>query len=116
MRDVTIPLDVQLSHPVTGKALVIDGSDAPWSMFRFLVTFVLPDPGMGKGYKADRARSKVEALFRDATPGTTVGVEDADWELMRAAVESPAAGGAPQITAQCLSFQAAIMEAPERKG
>jgi hypothetical protein len=117
MHDVTVPPPVEIRHPVTKELVPIDGSTEPWELFRYLATVVIPDPGMGRGYKADKIRMDLETLFakdENRRPGAIVGVEDEPWETMKKVIEKPGGEVPPTLTRSCLSHQAAIVEAPKR--
>lgn len=114
MRDVTVPDPVIVKNPVTGEPIQIDGDKEPWTMFRYLATCVVPDPGLGKGYKADRMRCELEDLFREATPGSIVGIEEAPWEKLCKVLEAPSGDLPRALTQACLPFAEAIVGAPKR--
>lgn len=118
MRYIKVPDAIQL-YDLAHKRPIIenDGSEMePWTFQRYLATLVLPDPAMGKGYKADKAVRAVDKAFEGAKPGDVVGVEDDHWERMKTAVEDPQ-GGRPNlgITSQLVPFAEAIVEAKETK-
>jgi len=89
---------------------------APWGMFRFLVTIVLPDPAFGKGYDCDRARRGIKAAFRDAKPGDVVVIEDQWSDMLAKAIREPKSDGVNNaIREQLFPFQDALIEAGKER-
>lgn len=80
MRYVLVP------EPVVAHTVSADGVEKPSttvSMHDFLCRIVLTSPKLGKGGDCLRRARKIEHAFRDAPPGTLVGVEDADYAPVR---------------------------------
>ena len=106
MRYIKNPGPVTLKDLKTGKEI----KGAEWTLHSFLVNVVLPDPAMGKGFKADLARFTVEAAARDEKKW--LEVEDEHWEMLKESVEKPTGEMDNRARMQLLPFQRAIVDAP----
>tara|TARA_B100000029_G_scaffold119127_1_gene112232 strand:+ start:270 stop:644 length:375 start_codon:yes stop_codon:yes gene_type:complete len=115
MRYVEVPQPIQIKNLTTGEPITVDGSVIPWRMSRYLSDIVLPDPALGKGYKADLVRSTLSAAFKDAKPGDFVPIEDEHYEMVRGVIEGPESDTPPIVTMQLFPFQAAFVEASREK-
>jgi hypothetical protein len=115
MKFVKTPEPVQIKNLATGGVITVDGDETPWTIYKYLVSIVLPDPAMGKGYQSDRARASIREAFSCAEPGEFVGVEDEHYGLLRKTVEEPESTISPQVTMQLIGFQDAIIEARRDK-
>jgi len=117
---VTIPDPVQLINKATGKPVASAGSpdtpEQPFTLYRYVVTFVTPDPawaGGDKGRKPLRAASKFEDALENAQPGDVVAIED-DWHARaRRAIEEPEGKGPTAIMPQLIPLMDAICDASE---
>lgn len=94
-----------------------DGNSAEsWSLVRYLENIVLPDPSMGAGYKAIRSCAIVGEQFKDAVPGSWVGVEDEHWKMLKNTIENPkGAQFSAASLRQFLPFMESILEAKSEK-
>lgn len=119
---VTVPESVQIINKVTGnevKTRIDDEVDVvmdAFTIFRYIVMFITPDPAWGKGRKADRARNKIEDAFEDAEPGSVVAIEDEWRDLAMKVIDKPE-GPQPgawmsQLTGFHDAFADATTEAP----
>mgnify|MGYP007063604129 CR=1 FL=1 len=115
MRYVEVPQPIQIKNLTTGEPITVDGSVIPWRMSRYLSDIVLPDPALGKGYKADLVRSTIRASFKDANTGDVVPVEDEHYDMVRAVIEGPESTTPPIVTMQLFPFQSAFVEAGREK-
>lgn len=116
MKYVEVKKDIQVT--VNGEAWKeSDGTEMkPWSFAQYLDNIVLPDPAMGTGYKSLKACAIIEAQFKDARPGTWVGVEDAHWELLKNTIENPKGGGIHAgVLRQFIPFMDAVIGATSEK-
>ncbi len=116
MKYVQIPKDIQIM--VNGEPWKDSDNTVmpPWLFARYLENIVLADPAIGTAYKELKACVTVDALFKAASPGTWVGVEDTHWEMLKAAIENPKGGGIPSaILRQFLPFMDAVLDAKSEK-
>lgn len=94
-----------------------DGTvELPWSFGTYLVNIVLPDPSIGTAYKVLKSCAILEAQFKDVSVGKWIAVEDAHWELIKIAIETPKGSGVPSsVLRQLLPFMDAVLEAKNEK-
>lgn len=95
MKYVVVPEDIAIVDRRNGNRPIIlkrseEEEGEPYVIkFRdFVLTNIVDSPAMvrGGGEGIRRAR-KIEALFQDARPGDVVGVEDADYRIIRNIVD-----------------------------
>jgi hypothetical protein len=115
MRYVTIPGAIVLKHPLSGEAAI--GPDArpvpPQTFARWLFDVVLNDPRMGST-PAELVRvGKLVDAFAKVKPADVVGVEDSDFEKVRAIANAPTTGFPPLYAMQLAPFSRAVLDAPE---
>lgn len=70
------PLKYGADHPQKGEAIVV-------SAHRFLTDNVLSSTKIGKGVDAIRRIQKLDSAFETASPGDLVGIEDADYTVVK---------------------------------
>lgn len=96
MKYVIIPEDVTIVDRRNGNKPVImkknpDDEGAPWVLKHedFVMTNIVDSPTMvkGGGEGLRRAR-KIEKKFENCQPGDVIGVEDADYRIIRGIIDS----------------------------
>jgi len=120
MHYITVPSDITPRDPITEAEIV---AATPQTFFRFLRANTLSDARFSSTIKGVFAIEKLSDLFRDASPGDVVAVEDADWELLKESSENPTRGtgrtaqagfGDGLLAVQFLPFLRAIIDAPDK--
>lgn len=113
MKFIPVPSDVVLVNPQDGKRFKsAEGGDEPaWSMYAFLLRWVLPDVKWGKTMVDVFAASKVKVAFEHAKVGDVVELEDDDYKRLLEIVRAPSNPYNPTIVLQCVEFLRAIEDA-----
>jgi hypothetical protein len=130
MKYVIVPPDITIMNRSTGKAVqAIDGNvekDFVFTMSFFVERYIIvssrvlrarPDEPTGDGL---RRALKLQRAFENCAPGQVIGVEDADYKAVRAAVDNidwpPAfAPFAPQVLPMIEAWEAAEKQDDEWK-
>ena len=113
MKHIKVPAPIQLFDLSANPPKPIPGEEEPWSLHKFLLRAVLPDPAFGKGYKADRARVAIDKATRSFVGGEVWQIEDEHLDMLKTALETPGGEFPPAVKMQCFPFQLAIMEASD---
>jgi hypothetical protein len=119
MRYVVVPENITPINYATGKPLVIglggkDGATGePWTFHRYLSVVVFDDRKLGASRKHAKAVKKVHKLFKDASPGDVVAVEDWDWEQVKTVIDEPTTPQSGTLSAQFTEFMDAWCDAKE---
>jgi hypothetical protein len=71
-------------------------------------------PKIGVGYDGNRRISKLDRSFKDARPGDSIAVEDADWRIVKKIIEEKA-WMPPSFGACFISFEEAWMVASDHQ-
>ena len=92
----------------------------PFTFERFIVEILLSDVRWTQqGYQSLRVARKIEKAVAGKVAGTTVMIEDADWELLKKVCEAPTggtfSGQTVFVTRQLMGFLDAIMDASEEE-
>jgi hypothetical protein len=85
LKYINVPGPVMLKDLVTRE--VVPGSE--YSFFRWLQEIVLMDVRFSIDWKANRTAVTVSDAFFNKKPGEWVGIESADYDLVKQAVEEP---------------------------
>lgn len=121
---VTVPEPITMLNLANGKPLPlrtdqgpngerVEVPDAPWDMWRFLVTFVTGDPKMGKGRVGGKRLTRLVQAFegaearRNGDEPLIVEVKDDDHTVVDDILDEPSGewnGLALAIFAQCAPF------------
>lgn len=112
MRYVQVKEEIQAI--VNGKPWKEDTGEVmpPWSFSNYLEYVVLPDPAMGRGYKALKACALIEKQFDGVPPGEWVQLEEEHWNMMKLTIEHPKGSGIhPGVLRQFIPFMDAVVEA-----
>lgn len=109
MRYVKNPGVINIKDPETGE-LVPDGD---WTLYKFFIRVVLPDPAFGKGYEADRARTGVEKGSRQNKK--VVALEDDQWDKCVKALKEPQGEMNNLVRMQLYPYQEAVVEASKEE-
>jgi hypothetical protein len=85
MKFLIVPPDVRLRDLTTR----VETDQPPFTYWKWIQEFVLMDVRFGISWKTGHTATKIaDALFQKP-PGSVVALEDADYELLKEAVEEP---------------------------
>jgi hypothetical protein len=84
MKFLIVPPDVTLRDLVTRKP-----TGEAYSFWRWFQEIVLMDQRFSVGWKTGRTAAKLSDLLFEKPAGAVVQIEDADWDLLKEAVEEP---------------------------
>lgn len=112
---VVIPHPIQvldgLGRPAVGDVNPETGqreNDPPWTLYRFVLTFVISDTKWGKGVEAAHAGYRVATALKMAKPGETITFDTADWDRCKKVVREPEGQWPMQLVIQFTPFLDAI--------
>jgi len=112
MKKITIPHPVKLANLADGKPIVNQSGDPAETKFSDFVMAMLGDKKFSADFKAILCATRIWQLVENAEPGSVIGLEEADYEQLKATVEKPSAGyGTTMVVMQQLPFMQAIMGA-----
>lgn len=103
MKTITIPGDIAITLP--------DGSVQSVGLVKNLLPMWLNDRAFGESVGTLRQALKIEQAFIDKSPGERVHLEDADYALLRRAIETPAAPYIPALARYALPIFDAVLSA-----
>jgi len=110
MKTITVPANIQLTNPTTGSPL-------EWVTFkRWFIETVLADQRMGISPAKLARVMTMMGKVTVAEVGSTLELEDADYDACKAVITEPQLSlGAPIVAAQMLAFPQSFLAA-ESKG
>lgn len=116
MMFITIPPPIKLIDYADGGSLKIRiTADAkpitdPWTFAMWMNHFVLPDPQFAKGYEAAKAGSRIreELQLYEVEKRLFIELDDADFQILKAAVMTPTNQQNGMVAAQFFAFMDAI--------
>ncbi len=119
MHYVVVPEPVIL-ETFDGKPLALNFANGgghpagtPWTLQLWMHTFVWGDERWGASYKAAKSAKRVRRAFKGKEVGEVVALEEADYVLLKAIVETPAQAQSGSLSSQFCPLMEAIMEAKD---